>query len=267
MSQVHVFPHLSAVSPLALTRDQYGAQWRRARSPYRWRNSRNRIGPVDLPFVAAEARAVMAASNGASEADVARSRWWDSKLASTGIMNLFYARALGLRPPFAFVYLLGDMVAQHDAAILAFREKPAHDLARPQPLIRRLLDAQFTSRLQAQPHAEFPSASAMLCTASLEHAEVYARKEKAVELPVFRGTTAKSVFHPTSVRSVEVVFTTPRQAVRECGQSRVKAGVHFRAAVEEGERIARGIGNAAYEHVRDLFEGRVPEGCERCGQF
>lgn len=266
-SQVHVFPHIGrTVKPLSLSDSDFHQTKRRAISPYKRPFSRNKIRRSDTMLLNKLAMETMKKSDNATPQDHAMAIWWDSKLASTGIINLAYARFMKLKFPEAFVFLLGDMIAQHDAVILAWREKRRHDLVRPQGIIRRLINPNWTPLLAAQPHSEFPSASAIICTASLQHASAFANN-KGINLPVFKGSTAKSVFNPKSVGAFTVTIENPEQGARMCGDSRVMAGVHFQPAVEAGFEISQGIGKIAFNHMRQLYEGSVPASCHRCNKF
>lgn len=304
VAQVAVFPYLGMhghARPLVLSEKDYWHGSRRTRAPFRRPWSHNRVdgeatdgrnalftADSDADLATKLANETRSLSDGFGVSDDERkkrhalARWWDSKLASTGAMTLHYARALPLQGPLDFLaLLLGDMLAQHDAILLAFREKRRHDLTRPQQLVRRMLLGSaartWQSSVPAQPHSEFPSASAALCEASMAHVRTFGDAAMLRNgtlkgsgwFPVFRGRVQRSTFNPKGPEDdgFEVRFETPEEAARQCGESRLWAGVHFRPAIEEGRRITLGVGERAFEHVRDLVNGRRPRACWRCGRY
>lgn len=287
-AQVHVFAQLRRARPLLQTVDTaavHGLHWRqrqlrtRRQQLYRRRNSKRRLrSRADRQIVRTQIATVVNASRRLTHRQKALATWWESKLASTGIINLIYLQRFNLslqeRPLQAFAFLLGDALAQHDAILLAFTEKVRIDAARPLPLVRRFGRQEslrnWDSFLRAQPHSEFPSASAALCLASMSHARVYGDEVVGVrrtEFPAFEGVVGRSVFNPDGLDPpVLVRFSTPEQAARQCGLSRVWAGVHFGPAVVAGFDLVRDVGQKAVRHMHDLVNGRTPQGCERCGR-
>lgn len=290
-AQVHVFAQLRRARPLLQSSHAatvHRLHWRlrqlhtQRQQLYKRRNSKRRVrSRADRRAVHAQIVTVVRASQRLTRRQKALTTWWESKLASTGIINLVYLQRFNLslqeRPLHAFAFLLGDAIAQHDTILLAFTEKVHIDAARPQPLVRRFgRDSsiggrirQWTSFLQAQPHSEFPSASAALCSASMGHVRAYGndvvglRRAKFLE---FEGVVGRSVFNPDGLDPpVRVRFDTPEQAARQCGRSRVWAGVHFGPAVDAGLDLASDVGQKAMRHMQDLVNGRTPQGCERCG--
>ena len=75
---------------------------------------------------------------------------------------------------------------------------------------------------------------------------------------------APPLFDPEGVPSLN--FTNYDEAAGSCGISRLWAGVHLRPAISAGKELSKGIGRIAYEHVRELANGRVPSVCTRCTQ-
>lgn len=286
-SQVHVVPHIGLKAmPLALTDEDLSS--RHTDAPYTFPNVPLLITPFDVLKVNTLVDEAVQFAKNVTYQQRALAVWWDIKLASSGTIVLNYARSLQLPLDRQLAFFLGDMIAQHDAAIVAWREKRRHDLVRPQTLVRRQRGgssesvfvrqtdsvqevnlSEYESFLPPQPHSEFPSASAALCAATFEHARLFGDANRGSNpFPVFTGPVERSIFNPRGLfPPTTVTFNTPEEAALSCGISRLWAGVHFRPAVEAGFKVGEGIGQAAFKHVSDLVAGRRPEVCSRCGRF
>lgn len=284
--QRHVTPHLSRrVAPLGLSRRAFRAA--RVEGPYATPDRRGSLSRGDERVARALLRDMLAATRGLSEEQRAVIAFWDNKFFSLASFAFFYARAYGVSQPLLRARLvLGDMVATHDALLLAWKEKVRHDLVRPTTLVRRLLRGgrvrawrgagrgeggvraeEWQAAIPVQPHSEFPSASAVLCTAVLEHlqevlGEVVGGNTTMVPYEV-TVTPGVNPLNPARV-VVGIRFDSLGEAARSCGVSRLWAGLHFRPAVEAGFTLGKGTGRAAYLHLKDLAEGRVPKNCARC---
>lgn len=215
--------------------------------------------------------------------------WWDSKLFSVGRFLGYYMAELDIGLFDVYRIFLGEMMAQHDAIIVAWKEKHRHDLVRPPTIIRNLrgnrktmafineekgvgqvLGREWEPVVKIQPHSEFPSASAVLCTASLEHMELALSElvGPSGTIPPYEKMLPQIYLpHIKIDKPFPVRFETLKEAAESCGQSRLWAGVHFSPSVPAGTKLGKGLGDTAFKHVSDLVAGKIPDSCDRCGKF
>ncbi|PXF44495.1 hypothetical protein BWQ96_05767 [Gracilariopsis chorda] len=278
--QIHVVPHLGlTVRPLILSDAHILA--RRVPAPYRQKNA-PRITSRDRARVEQLVNEVLDASATLTPRQRFFARWWDNKLLSTGGISAFYETAGALDDFEVAQQFLGEMLSQHDALVIAWKEKRRHDLVRPFTLVRNLRRRQrFTafvseaagfrtvraedwqSLISAQPHSEFPSGSAAICTAAMEHLDTYIRTKMGFVPSIkIRYPTDTLPFFVSE--DTTVAFSGPLQAANNCAQSRLWAGVHFSPSLPAGQSIGRGVGKIVFEHMRLLGEGRIPANCTRC---
>ena len=137
-----------------------------------------------------------------------------------------------------------------------------------------VLVKEWERLIPIQPHSEYPSTSAALCQASFEQGRLLA--EEAVhananltELPPlvidYSLPPRGAPFFPFDTEGITTVtFDTFDDTTPTCGLSRLCAGAHFLSSVPAGLALSKGIGQRAYEHVRDLVNGKVPRNCARC---
>ncbi|KAI0567352.1 Bromoperoxidase/chloroperoxidase [Gracilaria domingensis] len=285
-SQQHVVPQIATNGkPLALSREQY--EQRRAPPLYDNPNRRNALGRKDTKLAHRLIRNLFKRSANVTEEKVLISYMWENKFFSLGLFAAYYQDLLGLNDDIMIPLFFAEMLAQHDATLVAWKEKRRHDYVRPVTLIRKLLKGkkvcawkglkegvgfveadEWEPVVPIQPHSEYPSGSAVICTASLENLEIF------LETIVLNGTGTVPAFEMDIVpglvpnspveKTVKVVFNSLQEAVLSCGESRLNSGVHFDPSVPVGHRLGAGIGKAAFAHVMDLVKGRVPENCERC---
>ncbi|KAI0556537.1 PAP2-like haloperoxidase [Gracilaria domingensis] len=278
--QIHVVPQIArAVDPLIVPAAE--AAKRRVSPPFRRPNAR-KISYRDRRVAERLVNQVLETAATVTPQQRFYARWWDNKLLSTGGISGFYETAAQLTPFQVAQQFLGEMLSQHDALVLTWREKRRHDLVRPGTLIRNLRRNQrfnsfiseevgfgqvraedWRSLISAQPHSEFPSGSAALCTAAMEHIETYVRNKMGF-VPSIKIRYAAGSLPFFLPQDTTVAFGSPLQAAANCAQSRLWAGVHFPPALPAGERIGRGIGRIVFQHMKTLGEGRVPNNCTRC---
>ena len=55
-----------------------------------------------------------------------------------------------------------------------------------------------------------------------------------------------------------IVFNTWTEFNDDCGQSRVWAGVHFQAAVDESKALCNDFGDIAFDYMQALIDGTAP---------
>lgn len=87
--------------------------------------------------------------------------------------------------------------------------------------------------------------------------------------PMFKGRVERSTFNPKEAEDdgFKVRFETLEEPTRQCGESRLWAGVHFIPVVEGGRKITLGVGERPFEHVRDLVNERRSRACLRCRRY
>lgn len=287
-SQVHVVPHLaSKAQPLVLSRRDLSAK--RVSAPYKTPNKKGSIDKADEKTMLNQIQQLLKRSAKLTTKDVALAFWWENKFVSLGIIIPYYQELLQLDFLASNRLFLGEMLAQHDAILVAWKEKVRHDLVRPPTMIRRLLKGRMVRAykgfgkgvgmvkaeewepvVKVQPHSEFPSASAVICKASADHLELALQEFLGNKtIPAYENTL-QPAGHPLAAPNtpidvpVKIKFNTLQEAAESCGESRLKGGVHFQASVPAGYELAEGVGEMAYQHMRDLYDGKIPKNCERC---
>lgn len=284
--QVHVVPHIGIKAmPLALTREDIDR--RKAAPLYSSPNRKRSIGKSDMRVAKELIDGVFERSRELTPQKIATAFWWDNKFVSLGLIAPAYFDLLSVNQTMFSRIFLGEMIAQHDAVLLAWKEKRRHDFVRPSTLIRNVLrgkkvrafkgvgdgvglvDAEeWEPVVPIQPHSEYPSASAIICKASLDQLDMSLKKlilKEGQSLPPFEFNITQFLLPRNPIKEqVTVRFETLRQAARNCGESRLDSGVHFAPSVPAGFKLAKGVGKIAYDHVQDLYNGKVPKNCPRC---
>lgn len=180
-------------------------------------------------------------------------------------------------------------IAQFDAGIVAWQEKARYDAARPVTAIQYLYGdetvrtystgnglstfipaSQWTSYAKTGDHPEYPSATACFCAAQAQAWRHYLGGDEIPEVTMPNGETVhgyigvlpagSSIHEPgvTPANDVVVSYDTWSDYEQDCAESRIWAGLHFRAAVEESLDLCRDIGDTAYEYFSMLLDGTAP---------
>jgi len=202
---------------------------------------------------------------------------FDNKIESLGFSAVFAAlsRGLSLR---AFIELdfLTNMAA-HDAGIVVWQEKRRYDAVRPFSAISYLYGdelvsawggpglgtvnlpaSEWKSYLEEADHPEYPSASTCFCSAHAQSARLYLGDDNLNwSIP---KTAGSSRVEPgvTPAADTVLLFPTWTDFANDCGQSRVWAGVHFQAAVDESAKACGVFGEMAYDYLAALNAGTAP---------
>lgn len=203
---------------------------------------------------------------------------FDDKIRSLGFSAVFAARSQGLSLlEFVQLDFLTNMAA-FDAGIVVWQEKRRWDAVRPFSAIRWLYRdrpvtawggpgqgtvalpaSEWRSYLEEADHPEYPSASTCFCAAHAQAARRYlGTDELAWDVPVPAGS---SRIEPGITPAADAVLSFPTWTdfARDCGESRIWAGVHFRAAVEESAALCDVFGDMAAEYLDALVDGTAPE--------
>lgn len=284
VSQVHVVPHLAIVRPLALSSADLAA--RRAPSPYAHPSRRKNVSKIDARRLEKLIRAYFVRSERQTSQERFFSRFWDNKLLSVSSFLPFYSAAFGWSEWDLIVLSMAETVAQHDALIVSWKEKRRHDLVRPLTIIRKLWKGrmvkafvpgvgvktiraeEYETTIQTQPHSEFPSATAMLCSSTFDNVQTAVNRRLGfnVTLPTYSIPVSEGLFR--GLFEVEEYFTAKinnlKEALDSCATSRLWAGVHFEPSVKEGVRLGKGIGAKAQDQILSLASGKVPNSCSWC---
>lgn len=283
ISQSHVTPQLRVAKPLVLS--ERALLQKKVRGPYKFPNRRRTISKVDRRRVDKLIEEYFQTSRELTPKQRFAAYWWDNKFLSLGGFLLTFTRTLGLSKFDGDLMALSETVAQHDALIVAWKEKTRNDLVRPVTIIRKLKSGQkvrafiseeegvgevdagdFEPLVRIQPHSEFPSASAVLCRATFEN---LVRGLKVLlgrnfVLPRFLFPVQPGVFPTIPLQISLLINLSVEEARVECGRSRLYAGVHFSPSIEAGDVLGRGIGSRAFRQMFELSRGRVPDNCWRC---
>lgn len=253
--------------------------------PYSYDNpSQFRVPPPRNSFVwrfwayKQQADAVLQASADLTDEEKLKAELFDNKINSLGFSAVFAAlsRGLSLRG-FIELDFLTNMAA-YDAGIAIWREKRRHDAVRPFSAIRYIYgDSPVTawggpgqgtvhdlpanewkSYLPVADHPEYPSASACFCAAHTQSARLYLGDDLlGWTIPYDAGSSRiEPGFTPAAAGAL--YFDTWTDFAEDCGQSRVWAGVHFQAAVDESRALCNVFGDLAYDYLGELLDGTAP---------
>jgi len=199
---------------------------------------------------------------------------FDNKIESLGFSAVFAALSQGLSLlEFIQLDFLTNMAA-HDAGIFVWQEKRKYDAVRPFSAINYLyrdtpvsawggpgqgttvLPAnQWKSYLEEADHPEYPSASTCFCAAHAQSARLYLGSDNLFyQVP---KTTGSSRVEPGITPAVDTLlnFDSWTDFANDCGESRIWAGVHFRAAVEESRNVCNVFGDMANDYLNSLLDG------------
>ena len=122
----------------------------------------------------------------------------------------------------------------------------------------RLPGREWRSYLNTANHPEYPSGSACFCAAHAQASRRYLGSDSfGWSVPTPAGSSA---IEPGVTPAQDIVlgpWVTFTEFEQVCSQSRVFGGVHFTAAIEEGQKLCRPIGDLAFEFVDGHIKGNV----------
>ena len=130
-------------------------------------------------------------------------------------------------------------LAVADGFISCWEEKFRSNVVRPETAINAYLDEQWQPLLQTPPFPEYTSGHSVISTAA---AAVLTDQFGAAF--AFRDTTETTYGLPA--RS----FGSFEEAAAEAAMSRLYGGIHYRAAIEEGVRQGRQVGEIVVRRLR-----------------
>lgn len=287
--QEHITPQ--AASALSFTMSPRDIWRRRVRSPYinRFASLRN-ANPTDVARLRQGAQQVFRTSAALTGRQQLLAEFFDNKLAGfastgsvvRGIGSALRFSVLGPALDFSFdeetAFGLSSNLAGFEATTLVWKEKRRHDAIRPTGQTMRWLfgDRKFRvwggpgkapvfisagewlPLIRTMPHSEFPSGSACLCSAMIEH-DLVVSKNRDLFPYNFTIKKGSSNFFPGQVPSEDTTISINRltEWARLCGESRLYAGVHFEPAIRAGSDLCRGVGTSSKRFVDGLLRGKA----------
>jgi membrane-associated phospholipid phosphatase len=137
-------------------------------------------------------------------------------------------------------------VAEYDAAIVTWREKREHDLARPETMWQRWTGEEIVLPRETPPHPSYPSGhSTFSGAAAAVLRALHGDTELALTLQEEVGRPAEKYRYPNLAA-----------AVADVNASRVMAGFHYPLDTKMGEQLGDCIGTAVAKDIDTLLEGR-----------
>ena len=224
-----------------------------------------------------QADEVLEASANLTEFQKLMAEYFDHKIFSLGFSAVFAAQSRDL-PLLDFIQLdfLTNMAA-FDAGVFVWQEKAEYDAVRPFSAIAHIygdepVEAwggpgqgtvtlpgnQWRSYMEEADHPEYPSASSCFCAAHAQSARAYLGDDELGFPAVWPAGSSRIEPGITPAADTTYVFDTWTDFEQNCGQSRVWAGVHFQAAVDESLALCGVFGDLAYDYMRELIDGTAP---------
>lgn len=223
-----------------------------------------------------QADEVLEASANLTDVQKMTAEFFNHKFASLGRGGDFVAQSRGFSLEKFVQYDFAVQIAAFDGGIATWNEKVRYDTVRPFSAIRYLYGKkklrawggpgkgtvdditgnEWESYLPVADHPDYPSGSACFCAAHAQASRRFLGDDTfGWTVPRAKGS---STIEPgiTPATDISLDFPTFTEFERQCADSRVWAGVHFRSAVEEGLELCRPIGDAAFEladrHIRGV---------------
>lgn len=129
-------------------------------------------------------------------------------------------------------------MALADGFIAAWEEKFRSGVIRPETVIAKWVDEQWVPLLQTPPFPEYPSGHSVISTSA-------AQVLTSIYGDNFAFADSVEVPYGLPVRS----FTSFEQAANEAAISRLYGGIHYRQAIEEGQKQGRLVGQHLLSRV------------------
>lgn len=129
----------------------------------------------------------------------------------------------------------------HDAFVSCWNEKYRSDRIRPESAINKYLDEAWRPLLQTPPFPEYTSGHSVISTTSAAVLTFLFGDQ-------FEYTDTSEEYFGLPARS----FTSFKSAADEAAISRLYGGIHFRDAIEAGQRQGAAIGNHIVAKIKSL---------------
>ena len=175
-----------------------------------------------------------------------------------------------------YVYLQAAVkIALFDSGIIIFKEKFKHDSIRPISVIKYLYKnsgikswggkgvgpvenirgSEWQSYIQTPAHAEYPSADACYCLAQARILSKYFKSEELNLIVYMKKGSSKIEPNTTPSRDLIFTFKTLSDFVKQCGLSRIYAGINFESSIQEGQKICKSVADNAFNFIQKKFHG------------
>ena len=169
-------------------------------------------------------------------------------------------------------------MVSYDALVVTWQEKMRYDAVRPVSVIRHLFPdrivttwseseqafverpgREWTSFIETPNHSEYPSGSTCNCAA---YAQALRRLTGTDDTQGFSGVrpAGSSRRAPGKLPTEDLVLSwdTWTEFERDCGESRIWGGAHFRPSVDNVSEVCHAIGDEAFEYFDSLVKGTAP---------
>lgn len=169
-------------------------------------------------------------------------------------------------------------IASFDTAIAVWFNKRKYDAVRPFSAIRYLYGSQpihawggpgqgtvddlpadqWESYLPVANHPEYPSATASICAAHaqiMRHLHGDNNLDFSVTIPAGSSAIEPGI---TPQKDIRLNWDNWTDFEKDCGQSRLWAGVHFPDSIPAGMSIGHEIADITYHYVTNLLKGIKP---------
>jgi len=189
----------------------------------------------------------------------------DADLASPG--NLSLER---------FVHFIQALTAvDHDAVVIAWKEKVNHNLIRPTTVIKdwdeklittwtsegvkEIESSDFEAYVRVMPHSEYVSGSACIFQAQTELIYAYLTHMNLdagifpIAFPAVEPGDSRVQPSAVPASQVQLIFSNVDEMNEAGGSSRLNGGMHFRQSVEEAKILCSGISASIFEGSRLLY--------------
>lgn len=233
------------------------------------RNSRYKTRAYRL-----QAQEVLEASANLTEDQKLKSELYDNKIRSLGFFtgHAAFSRGMSLLEFIHFDFLVN--MAAFDAGIFIWQEKRRYNAVRPFSAIKHLYKdrmvrawggpgkgtidikaSEWKSYLEEADHPEYPSASSCFCAAHAQSARLYLGSDDLFYPAFFPAGSSRIEPGITPAEDTTLMINTWTDMANDCGQSRLWAGVHFQAAIDESTEFCPIFGDMAYEYISSLIDG------------
>lgn len=221
---------------------------------------------------------VLAASAGLTDYKKMAAELFDHKLFSLGFAEQFIVQSRGFNLDQAVHFTFLNNMAAFDAGIAVWNQKYRYDAVRPFSAIRYVYGdravtawggpgkgtvsdipaSEWRSYMGTADHPEYPSGSACFCAAHAQASRRFLGSDVfGWSVPRAKGS---SDIEPGITPASDIVlgpWNTYTDFENECAISRVWGGVHFKPAIEEGQKMCRPIGNFAYAFLVAHITGKA----------
>jgi hypothetical protein len=170
---------------------------------------------------------------------------------------------------------LAASTARFDSLIAAWHHKRHHDAVRPFSAVRHVHGSapvtawggpgrgtvedmpadEWTGYLPVGNHPEFPSAFTTLCAAQAQAARGFLGDDVLNWTHTFPAGSAQREPGAVPAADLELTWDTWSDFAKDCADSRVWAGAHFRETVEASLEFGARFGDLAHEFVRRHVSG------------